>query len=135
MRPESFGLNGETNVAPAARVVVRVGLALLVGCALVVSGISGPTNAPRGMADMLPSPESSREYPAEESNEEESSESETILGSKRATRRLVGSAGCSPRPSTLNIEPHKSGFSFLSQPAAPAGELAHRNGVGALLRC
>lgn len=134
MRPESLGLNSETNVAPAARVVIRFGLALLVGCALVVSGISGP-NAPRGMADMLPSSESSRECPAEESNEEESSESETILGSKRPTRRLDRSAGCSPLPSTRNIEPHKSGFSFLSQPAVSAGELAHRNGVGAPLRC
>jgi len=135
MRPESLGLNGETGVAPPARVVVRVGVALFVGCALVVSGISGPTNAPRGMGDMLPSPESNRECPADESDEEESSASETILGSKRPTRRLDRSAGCSPLPSTRNIESQKSGFSFQSPPAAPAGELAHRNGVGAPLRC
>ena len=135
MRPESLALNGQFNVAPRARVAVRVGLALLVGCALVVSGIYGPANAPRGMADMLPSPESNRECPAGESDEEESSESETILGSKRSTRRLDRSAGCSPLPSTPNIGPHKAAFRFLSQPAAPAGELAHRNGVGAPLRC
>ena len=135
MRSELLRQNGESTVVAQVRAGVRVGLALLVGCALVVSETIGPTNAPSGMADMLPSPESSRESPADESEGEESNETDTILGSKRPTRRLDRSAGCSPLPSTRNIEPHKSGFSFLSQPAAPAGELAHRNGVGAPLRC
>ena len=135
MQAEFLGQNGEMTETARTRAVVRVGLALLLGCALVVSGISGPTNAPRSMADMFPSPESSRECPAGESDEEESNETESILASKGSNRRHDRRPSCSPLHSKANIKQHKAGFSFLSQPAAPTGELANRNGVGAPLRC
>ena len=136
MRPKHDGQYGIATETVPARRVFRVGLAVFVGCALFVSGINEPTSVTSMLADLLPAPASMPECPGEESDEGQSSETETVLGLRTATRwRCPGKSSAPQVASNRSIRLPKPGLTFLSQPAARAGEHENRNGVGATLRC
>ena len=136
MRPKHDGQYGIAIETVPARRVFRVGLAALVGCALFVSGINEPMSVTSMLADLLSAPASTPECPGQESDEGQSSETETVLGLRTATRwRFPGESSTSQVASNRSIRLHKPGLTFLSHPAARAGELENRNGVGATLRC
>ena len=132
MRSETLGQNDEPIATRRACVKARGVLALLVGCALVISGICGPANGARLMADVFASPESSRDCPANESEEEESSETEAILGlARRYCRTEVSSPAFCQRSNGL----YPSARAPRCPATTPTRELDNRNGVGAPLRC
>ena len=135
MQSEFLGLNDEAIATRRACVRARGVLALLVGCVLVISGICGLANGARLMADMIANPESSRDCPANESEEEDSSESEAIVGLKSSARRYCRTEVSSPvfcqRSNGLCLSARAS----RCPATTPTRELDNRNGVVAPLRC
>ena len=135
MRLEFQGQHGERTDSTRVPVAFRTGIVLSVAWALFLSGIIERPYSPCVLNDLLPTSEGRPECPENESDEENSGETESILGAKSSTRRSCRAEGTSRILSKTSMGSWKPALVSLSQVVAPARELENRNGVGAPLRC
>jgi hypothetical protein len=132
MQSRMSGQSVKVTVLTRWLMMCRSGIALFLACELALGAVCENPRFLQQAMNSAPS-ENSSGFPDEESSE---SNSESFVASKGPTRwprrsgadQRLGNA----KPTSDRSRPS---CSSLSHPAAPGGELAGRNGVGAPLRC
>ena len=123
--------NAAATEVPRVRVASRVAVALLFGCAIVLSEFGETTKPVRIVRDLAPSSEGIPECPEDGSGETDTIPS-SVSSTRQFCRRELGSRLALSKESTLQDKPSSH---FFYQLASPTRELDNRNGVGAPLRC